>query len=643
MSSQQDRESCADPVTLSDFMSSLLRLFKIAIYYPAGHTILDKATEKFMRLLVELAGENTTVTLQDYKNTLMLEGIELNATMPFLGEFKTLLSTLGITALVIDREISASELHTFIRKLLFYKSKILSAKQFTTIDVSDLPHSINVQLKKFLARTDSSISDESAGEASENLETFLSSLSGYGLNSEEINQCKLLLEAIPERLSEETPEVNDLPYASWNDVARLLAQAVKGGRQSESVVKSSRSSHSNINALASILENLEVENQDIKSRDTINLLVSIIKKPLSEPPDDLDKDGKDEEHKIRTFPSEPELDISTIQKYTTENRLQLSTLSQISESSNSDEMLSILMWLAQYSQTLQNQIRMQQLFRELLSTEISDICWEIISNGLQAIIQNGNAARISSIIRLLVEPLRRSRRGNSLHLFLLTYRLCNENDKKILWPYIVNEMLLEGSSTNKSSYHQLCQYASLLPLEEMYTTIPHLQTLEAFENKSIASDIFSGIEPHCYSLFAFLLKTELEMYVGERILGGLRRNPSDWLIKALAPLLNLTKQEHKLFLFSYLLKASQSLLSTPLKNVAAKIVAETLPTLPQNRRNETWIPNTIAALAHLPTVETRALLETIANARKLLFFPEWPSECRKAADSAIDASKSIRY
>lgn len=217
--------------------------------------------------------------------------------------------------------------------------------------------------------------------------------------------------------------------------------------------------------------------------------------------------------------------------------------------------------------------------------------------------------------------------------------MCNDNDAKTLWPFVVNEILSQGSSKDQSSYQQLCQFAAGLTPEEMSTALPTLQDLDSFQDSAIAPDIFHAVNPRCYPLFAFLLNTEIEKHVGDPILGGLRRHPADWLIKAIVPLLDLSKQEHKLFLFSYLRSASHKVISAPLKNVASKIVTDSLPALSQERRTEMWVQDTIAALAQLPTTETRALLEQIAQGKKMLFLSEWPADCRKAAKKALITGK----
>ena len=162
---QQSTDLSTAPTTLNEFMNSLQRLFKIGIYYPSGHPILDKATNRFMAQLIAVAGNNQSVTLHDHADGLRIEGIELDARIPFVQDFKTLLSALGISAITIDREITVPELHKFVGKMLSYKSKMLHTKKFALFEASELPHSITIKKKEFLARKDASISDMNIDES----------------------------------------------------------------------------------------------------------------------------------------------------------------------------------------------------------------------------------------------------------------------------------------------------------------------------------------------------------------------------------------------------------------------------------------------------------------------------------------------
>lgn len=626
----------ADSFALHEFMSSLRRLFKVGIYYPSGHIVLDKATKRFMTQLQQIAGEKPYVEFRVFGNNVILEDIELDTEQPPVKEFNTLLTTLGIVGMKIDRQISMAELHTFVRKMLYYRSQTINTKQFTQVELEGLPHSIEIERLEFLSRGDSSVA-KNAPETAESLNSFIGSLSQHGLSEGEIQQCRTLLESLPEKLAKSNLEIADLPSASWDDVAGLLTRALRNKPSNKAGGKKSPTAGENINALTTILKKLELDTEDSKSREALKLLLTVIHKPTGQTEEDS---SAEETLSLPTFPEKPTVSISKIQDFASNLKLDPKICAKIALSSQNNETLSILMQLAGHEQSMPAQIRMQKLLRTGLTVKLSEKSWKILSGGLHTIIQTGNTTRLAATIRFLVEPLRDSLHGNTLQLFNFTVKLCNAEEQKLLWPYVVNEILVEGSSKDKIAFHQLCQFAARPSNEQMNAMLPQLSSLEAFQDTKIAPDIFHAVSPSCYPLFAFLLKTEIERYVGERVIGGLRRNPRDWLIKAVAPLLDLSQQEHKLFLYSYLRQAPQKKqVSAVLKKTAARIIFDTLTTLSKERRNEQWVENTITALGQLPGEKTVEILQQISGAKKMLFIPEWPPACRTAAQTSLSAVK----
>lgn len=627
MSTPSSQDTAADAYTLNEFMNSLHRLFKIGIYYPSGHATLDRATDRFMSHLKQLAGDKKEVAIRIRNNTIILEDIELDGNQAAIKEFNILLSTLGVSTLYINRLISMDELHDFVRKMLAYKAKVLNAKQFIQVEVTDLPHSITIEQHEFLARNDRSHRDDSSID---NLDSFVTSLTSFGLNEGEIQQCRELLDGLPEQLTQSNVDIGDLPLASWDDVAGLLAKAVKGGRDNGGSGASGKAHQQSINALSSILKKLELETHDKKSREALNLLVSIIKKPTV-----IEAGEAEEELSQGTFPDTPDINVERISEFVANQKLSPQVCQKIPNSSSRNETLSILMQLAANELPLPSQIHMQQLFREALSATLTEKTLNILSGGMLHLAQQGKTTRLAATIRLMLDPLRRSAGTSSLTLFQATVKQCSTKEKLLFWPHVVNELLVQGSQKDKIAYQRLCQFAARLSNEQMSAALPVLRNLEAFQETKIASDIFHGIPPAGYPLFAFLLTTDIERYIGERVIGGLRRHPRDWLIKAVVPLLDINEQEHKLFLYSYLRQASQNKLSSSLQNIAARILTTALTSLSQERRNEQWVANTIAAMGQLPGTSTAEVLKQIAGAKKMLFIPQWPASCRTAAQTAL--------
>jgi hypothetical protein len=657
-------DSAAAPLILSDFMNALQRLFRIGVYYPSGHVILDQATDRFLALLRSLAQEKHFIRIEDDGRSLLLERIRLNDSQSFIADFRRLMASLSITAMEINRDISREDLHVFIRQMIAGRAQRANSKQFASIELADLPAAVNVTRKEFLAR-ESSLGEGRLDAVTKNLNAFFDALASHGLTEEQIDQCRLVLASLasrmekisgksdslsygkisvkpedlsirnlsvkPEDLRVENKLVrsDDLPYANWDDVALLLVHAVQG-----KPLVSRSSSHGNLDMLASILSNLEEETQDRKSREAINLLVSIIRKPMHYEGDT--GEGKPPGHLNLILAGAT---IAELQEFADKNRLNKAILLKIQEIPTENETLSVLMQLAQSKLSLHNQTRISQFLKDIFAAGLKDKTWDILTNGLLAIVRAGNQANLTVAIRLVTETLRCLGNAESQALFLKTMQFCLGTEENILWPYAVNELLACGTGGNIDNYRQLCVRLAHLPWKDMVQALPVLQNLDVFQRGQVAPDIFTEMSPSIYPLCAFLLRTSMAPQIGGGVVAGLKNSPADRLIKAVVPLLDLSLPEHRIFLDSYLRHPHTKEPTDGLKIMAGNIIVERLTILPQEQRGQSWIPDTIGAMAEFQGSGVRDLLNQIVTKRRMLLIPEWPSACRKAAE---DASKNLR-
>ncbi|MDR3630967.1 MAG: hypothetical protein P4L42_11580 [Desulfocapsaceae bacterium] len=620
-------ESVSNPLVLADFMNALQRLFRIGVYYPSGHIILDQATDRFLTLLAAVAQQKHFVRIEEDGDDLLLEKIKLDASQSFVVEFKKLMASLNVVAMEINRSITREELRLFVQKMIAIRSLGANSKQFALIEISDLPASVSITHKQFLAPENDS-EDGRLDNAGRSLTAFFDALASHGLSEDQINECRRLLASLPRQMGKIALKSADLPFANWNDVAALLAQAVQG-----KPLSSRSSSHGNLDMLASILSNLERDTQDRKAREAINLLVSIIRKPA------LIEESKEE------VPAARQRDIidasvSELQDFTNKNMLSAAILLKIQDIPAAYETLSVLLQLAQDRQSVQNQTQMLQFLNDILIAPPNDRIWEILTHGLYDIVRSGNRMNLSVAIRLIIEPLRRLGRDDSLVLFLKTIALCKETEVNILWPFALNELLICGSSGNIDTYRQIYIHLAGLPWKDMVRSLPVLQGLDAFTRGVVAADVFTEISPSCYPLCAFLLRTSIGPQIGGHVIAGLRNSSSDMRIQAVALLLDPTLAEHKTFLDSYLRHSRQGALDEGVKLMAGNIIVKGLAALSQEQRGQPWVPDTISFIADLPAEGGRELLRQIENNKRLLVIPEWPAACRKSAREA--ARKMIR-
>jgi hypothetical protein len=630
MNSSRPAGAIIGPALFRDFMVSLRRLFKIGVYYPAAHPIFTETTDRLIRQIAALAGEKPAITLENYHNSVRIDEAVLDHDLPFVAEIKEIMASLDVHAFTVSRDISCTELHDFVHILLAQRSRIMSAKSFSQVEITNLPASIEVHRKKFVARKVGSIDDPS----STSIDTLVESLAEYGLSAEQLDTCKTLLASLPRFLSSSGAIEDTDAAVSWHDVSRLLASAVKSNRDLATLADTKPGATSIIDALGAMLEQLEHHPTHSKARTSLNLIVSLIKESahLKKHHDEANPISSD--HYLSQH-----LVAEKIQAFTAKNRLHRKNLAAIADSSPDDEILSILLQLAQHEQPLQAQLNMQKFFREILSSPISEKRWAILVSGLHSIITTSQAAPAGALPHMVLEPLRRSRHASTTTLFKDIVRLCEKENYRLIWPYVVNEILLVGRGADKESYEALCRFAAQRPAPEIKKGMEALGRMEAFQNKMVAEDIFLTLPVESYRLFLILLHTDLAPLISTRIIEGLTHNPPDWLTKAMAPALDGDRQAHREFLRKYLHAAHQGQIPDDLLKQSADLLVEALRELPPERRTDPWVTESINAFASLKTKESLSFMKEIATAKKLLLLPQWPAPCRKAAALVLSAKR----
>ncbi len=267
------------PQVLTDLMNNLHRFFKIGIYYPAGHAVADQAAASFIRSLNKIAGKEAThVRFTLSENSLTIQGIEVDISQAAAHYFHNLLYSLSIAGLDIHRDITADELRLFLSRLLFLRTSLQNSRDFKEIKITGLPPTVKAHQLTFLAST-SAEGHEGSGDSSQpTIDYLLSSLKQHGLKDEQISVCRQLLDSIPDALQNRQIAESDLPSVTWADVEKLLrsvAQSMDSSGQEGGALQPRH--HQNIDVLVAILKSLEGDKKESKSRDAVNLLVTMVK------------------------------------------------------------------------------------------------------------------------------------------------------------------------------------------------------------------------------------------------------------------------------------------------------------------------------------------------------------------------------
>ena len=620
---------------LIEFLESLHRIVKIGIYYPAGHKVLDNAAEQFQRNISGIADMNRSVHLELQGETLFVEGYEISTMTHALYEFRNIMLELGIGAIEIDRVILLPELLQFVRSLLLGRSQLKGIKEFTKAEIVNLPPSVRIIQKEFLIDKNASPTGDDGEDAEQGLNNIFHILAEQGLARDKIEQCKKFLNDLSRRFSGQPLNVKGLPAVKWSDIQGLIVKVVSNDYQL-SDNSGEFVAQTELNILSSIFHGLGKAVKDKESQETINLLVSAFgggtykKQNLQIGPDELKKLRPDDHITIQT--------VDQIQAFVKDNFIPQKNLEKITQIDHSEEM-AILLQLLQFKQNQAVESKIRQNLRDILTTPLNVREIEILTMGTRHLAACADVKRFYEAV-LFLSMLLRDAKNLSSQRFLAT--VCQEvspEAQTLLWPILVNEILASGHSVDRRAFAELLRIAAGPAGSEMKERWPELEALDCFQEKKIAPDIFDPKLKNGFPLYAFLLETTLKRQIGARILSCLAENPPDWLIEAVAPLIQLAIPQHSKFLQIYLLVTQQENLTVNLRVAAGTLTVQYLPEISEQQMNEAWVVRTIKAIPEMQIAETRKLLERIIGEKRLYIIPKWPNACRRSAAVALGQLK----
>jgi len=652
-----DEATVVDPQAVADLMQALERVFRIGVYYPAGHSLCDQAAEHFLGAVSRVVHKSPFLRFEVIGDILHVQGLELDPDLRGVEHFQELLNEVGISGVDIDSEISSEDLHGFVTKLLAYRNLIKGARSFQQVEIADLPTTVRIHQREFFSRTKSGSVGAGEGDPSQpSIETLLSSLARQGLTADQIAQCRRLLEAIPSDLEECQTAGGSVLRVTWADVEKLLLRSVRLNPNADWSSSGERpKSHQNLDALASMFESLGKETSADNSRDAIDLLVNLTRRSAlesaneestteeSETNKETDGTGAESSQGQKKTPDKSQRRNGPDRPGNSQDDLlatlhdcvnQAQTPVALAEKDHREE-LSILMQMLSDDHKQRVQVRIQKLLRDSLTVELQADEWHIVVAGVRQLVKAGNDERLTNALLMITDTLRRSEFSSALTLLCDVCPDCSPDELVLLWPHVVNEILVSGKRPDAKAFLELCEVAVGLPPEAMAQRLPRLQSLGALRDKHIAPDIFEPPPKQLFPVFAQILSTSQAAFVAERLVRGIRRAPPGWIGEAVVPLIDRFHPKYRRFMIELLQKSDNQKPSAALTENAGRIIAELLPTLPPKRRREPWVTGTIRSVSRLPVADAQELLHGILTDRHLLVFHDWPGACREAAREAL--------
>lgn len=621
------------------FVESFYRVFKIGIYYPVGHVVLDQAASKCIQQLREVALKASTIEISIDKTDLFVDEEKILDNLAAKKELHHIFYNLGVRKVLIDRTVAHNEILTFVKSLLNWRMELESTQSIISFKVDDLPPSIRVQQQEFVV-DEASIRDEAVeNEGSEKLDQLCASLGEQGLSEEQVGQCRDLLLTFSKVSTSKRIDLNGFPNATWDDVQGLLYQIVTGA-YSQETGQFRAIAKNDINVLSSIFLGLERGLVDAQSKETIQFLVSHLTGR-----GEVEESYKKEERmvtsqKVLKRYERDKLPIPEIKKYVYENNIPVSVLGQLTQADRSEQ-LSIYLQLIVSSKKRELVEQIIESVQKIISTDLNEREYDVLIGGVKLVADFGSIDLFGHIFKLVLRTLRESHTGRSLEFIVDFWAKMPHTSHLLLWPYVVNELLVVGMDEKKKSFLEVLEIASHMHRDGMKSMKPQLEGMEAFNQTEIADAVFRPSYIYSYPLYAFLFETSIVDTVSEKVLESLKKEPQDHLMEAVAPILLLEQKHHAQFLYNYLLQAHQKEPPLSLKMAGGEIILDHLKNITDEQRESEFIEKIILATSSFYTKGIKEMLGKIISEKKAVVVPVWPKKCRKAAETALKGLKRV--
>ncbi|PHR28147.1 MAG: hypothetical protein COA36_07710 [Desulfotalea sp.] len=624
---------------LGYFVESFYRVFKIGIYYPVGHVVLDSAASKCIQQLREISAGATSVRISIDAKGLFVAGNIITTTVRSAKELHQLFYNVGIVAVNIDRTVTHRELLQLIRKILSWRMELEGAKAIISFNLAELPESIQVEQQNFIVDQGSVADDEPKKTGQQVLDEICSSLTTQGLTGKQVDQCRDLLLTLSRKSASKHLEIKGFPNATWDDVQAMLYQIVTE-TYSKETGKFRSIAKSDINVILAIFQSLERGVIDSKAKETIEFLMSHLAGRKDFEDDSRGKENRSLRKKMRQKFDADKIKISDLKKFVYENNIPITILGQLTAADRSDQLSMYLQLIASCKHEELREDYLQKLLL-IIVTDLTEREKDVLVEGIKHLIENGSAELFYHVFSYVIETLRGSQTGRSLDLIADFWVKMSHSSHMLLWPFIVNELLVVGMEEKRESFFEVLEIASHMYSDAMKSLKPQLEKMDGFNKTPIAKICFRSSYIYSYRLYAFLFETSLGDQLAVKVLGAFRKEPQCKLMEAVAPLLELKKEHHLEFLYNYLLQSHQKESPLSLRMAGGEIILEYLQGISEEQKNSEFLETTILATSSFYTKGIKNMLEQIIKTKKNIIIPLWPRKCRKAAKRAIKSLKRV--
>ncbi|MCB1183998.1 hypothetical protein KDM41_11245 [bacterium] len=239
------------------------------------------------------------------------------------------------------------------------------------------------------------------------------------------------------------------------------------------------------------------------------------------------------------------------------------------------------------------------------------------------------------LLVIAVGTLRRTRSDLLAPFWVRLLELTGADELPLLWPHLVNDILLGWGKGSRQVAAHLGQAAGRLSLQDALGQGRRLAQMPALQRKTASRDLFATPLPVLYPVHAALMTTRLRGWLGQELHDALVREPVSPLAASVLAALGDHRPEYATFYLDLIRHRDADVLPADFAVAAAAILSDGIGCLPRDRRDDAWVTAGLAELAALGAEHARPLLERVLREKHFFFFPAWPGSARTVARRAL--------
>ncbi len=611
-------------------LGALDRLFTIATYYPAGHTLVAEVAAAFTRELQQALDGGTTLGIDVGRGFLVIGGQRLDSSQRGAVRLHELLDRLGVARLEFDAGVTPEDLHRFVTTMQRHKLEADTVQGFHRIQLDDLGPAIRTTRREFklaLAGGDVAFLGARIRAAAD---AALGALERDDLDAGARAACEQLLETLTAKLAGQMEQGSAQQQGgqaagvrSFDDVFALAAQALRHALL-QTVPATATAAD-----LAGALAQAQLALVQPGDGDMVALMLDAFRQAA--------RQARGSRHAAPPIKHTREAEACEWTVDELNRRLDEAAEGDSGAPAPADrrETLAVLLQIATAAPPPALSAEVLNRLRENVAPPLQPAEHALLATALGDLAARVPLALLDPLLDAVCGALRAGSPSAPGSLLRDAARGLAGEALAALWPHIVNEILAGLEHEEPAVREALHQAAASLDEDAMRRALPRLEGLASLREGKLSLRWLHAPPPGLAPLCALLLWSAQGLAIGAALWEGLRQRPPVWLPGRTLALLGDYQPRHRPLLARVLGDAGAAAPSAETRALWGRLLSEALSMLPPSRRGEAAAADAIAALGLLGGGAAVHVLRAIQSGRRLLVWPAWPARCRLAAGEAL--------